>query len=100
MDNSNAVKESGNFDFGANLLRLREKKTLTQDQLGEMIGVSGAQIGKYESNENMPRQDKVWKLSKALGVSEAELRGLNVKENLTSVPESRLIPVSFPICPG
>lgn len=81
-------KESPRFDFGANILRLRDNKSLSQDELGALVGVSGAQIGKYESNENMPRQDKVWKLCQALGVEEPELRGWNLGKDHTREGES------------
>lgn len=81
-------KVSTKFDFGANLLNIRKKKRMSQDELGSIIGVSGAQIGKYETNENMPRHEKVWKLAEALGVTEADLRGLNIESDLTSDRQS------------
>lgn len=72
------MQTSENFDFGRNLLNLREKKLLTQAELGALIGVSGAQIGRYESNRDRPRGPKVAKLASALEVSEADLMGYNV----------------------
>ena len=84
MGNLKFDKNTQKFDFGRNLLNIRTKKMLSQDELGLKIGVSGAQIGKYESGENMPRIEKVWKLCEALGVTESELRGLTLYNKHTS----------------
>lgn len=72
------------FDLGANLLILRKKKRISQDELGEMVGVSGAQIGRYEKGKDNISNEMVRKLSNALEVTEIELRGLNKMEILTS----------------
>lgn len=80
-------KNSGNFDFGANLLSLREKKLLSQEELGAMAGVTGAAIGQYERNEITPRKKRLVRLAAALGVSVGELNGYSSGEKHTSVPK-------------
>lgn len=77
-----------NIEFGRNLLILRKKKSLTQDQLGAEIKASGAQIGRYEKGIDRPRHAKLVKLAKVLGTTVPELLGYEVKGNITSVGES------------
>ncbi len=77
-----------NIDFGLNLLMLRKKKSLSQEQLGEQIGVSGAQIGRYEHGIERPRHGKMERLARALGVSVPELLGYDLTGNITSEPKS------------
>ena len=42
------------FCFGEILRELREKKGLTQVEFGELLGVKGTTISKYETNPNPP----------------------------------------------
>lgn len=48
---------------------LRKKHGLTQQKLGELVGVSKASISQWESGEHSPSGDNLAVLSKALGVS-------------------------------
>jgi transcriptional regulator with XRE-family HTH domain len=43
--------------FGAELRRARSAAGLSQDQLGQRLGYSGAQVGKVETGERAPAQD-------------------------------------------
>ena len=43
--------------FGAELRRARTAVGLSQDQLGQRLGYSGAQVGKVETGERAPAQD-------------------------------------------
>lgn len=51
----------------------RTKRGLTQRELGEMIGVSDASIGNYESGNQNPRKALVPLLCKALMTTEDKL---------------------------
>ena len=51
-----------------NLIQARRKKKLSQRELGEMIGVSGAIIGLYEKGTRSPRPPILQKLAEALDV--------------------------------
>jgi transcriptional regulator with XRE-family HTH domain len=45
---------------------LRNKAGLTQEQLGELAGISATTISKYETGAIYPTLDNLWKLSDAL----------------------------------
>lgn len=88
---------STNFDFGANLLSLREKKLLSQDELGAKIGATGSAIGQYERNEITPRKAKLLKLAAALDTTEAVLLGFKQETNHTSVPKPEVKELPNPV---
>lgn len=56
-------------DFAMNLIYLRGEKNLTQQELGDAIGVSPSQISRYEAGQAMPRKTMLRKLAEALGVT-------------------------------
>ena len=55
--------------FSEKVRDARLQRGLSQQQLGEAIGVSVRTILSYEREEKMPRQGTIFKLAKALGVS-------------------------------
>ncbi|WP_020190736.1 helix-turn-helix domain-containing protein [Pseudomonas putida] len=60
-------------EFAMNLVYLRGEKNLTQQQLGDAIGVSPSQISRYEAGQAMPRKTVMRKLADVLGVSVEQL---------------------------
>ena len=58
---------------GKIIKELREGKNLTQKQLGEIISVSDKTVSKWETERGLPDITLIEPLSKALGVSVAEL---------------------------
>lgn len=52
--------------FGAELRRWRTTAGLSQEQLGQRVGYSGAQVGKVETGERAPSQDFVQHCDQAL----------------------------------
>lgn len=56
-------------DFAMNLIYLRGEKNLTQQELGDAIGVSPSQVSRYEAGQAMPRKTVLRKLADALGVT-------------------------------
>ena len=48
------------------LKELREKRKLTQEELGKMLGVDRTTVTKWESGENMPRAGLLLDLAKIL----------------------------------
>ena len=68
-----------NETFGQRLKRLRKKAGLSQEQLGEILGISYMTVRRWERQKIIPRMDEIKALSAALHVSQDEL--------LNGVPE-------------
>jgi len=84
----------------ANVLLLREKLNLTQDELSEQSGVSVRTIQRIEAGQ-VPSGYTLKALAKSLGVSEAELRNTpaNQSENLKWIKTINLSSLLFVILP-
>jgi len=54
---------------------LREKADLTQQRLGELLGVVQSTVAMWETGESMPRADKLPELARILGCTIDELYG-------------------------
>jgi transcriptional regulator with XRE-family HTH domain len=54
------------YSFGRMLTAMRLNKGLRQEDLGELIGVSGTTIGRWERNEARPDVSVVMDLAEAL----------------------------------
>ncbi len=65
----------GAVKIGENLKRLRERRLLTQAQLGEAAGVNRDQVSRIERDEVEPRFSTIRKLAKALEVDPTKLIG-------------------------
>ena len=55
--------------FCTNLLLLRKKSKLTQEEVAQKIGVRKLAYGNYERGSRIPTIDKVYYLAKLFGVS-------------------------------
>ena len=75
-----------NETFGQRFTRFRKQRNLTQEELGERIGLSGQAVSKWENDASMPDISLLVQLSEILGVSLDELLG---KE----VPATKIVPV-------
>lgn len=58
---------------GANIRRLRKQRKLTQDQLGDMVGVSRSTITQWERGWTTPRMGNVQILAGIFGVTTADI---------------------------
>jgi transcriptional regulator with XRE-family HTH domain len=77
-------KETTVIDFGKRLAGLRKASGLTQQELGDKVGVSKRVIAYYEGETNYPPAHLIGPLAKALNVSTDELLGLKqTKETLS-----------------
>lgn len=74
-----------NETFGQRFTRFRKQRNLTQEELGERIGVSGQAVSKWENDASMPDIGLLVQLSEILDVSLDELLG---KE----VPATKIVP--------
>ncbi len=64
------------YDFGLRMKSLRKQKGLTQEQLGDMVGVSKDAISRYESNTQTPSLERVRRIALVLNTSVDYLLGL------------------------
>lgn len=70
------------MNFGEKIYRLRTARNLSQEELGELLGVSRQSISKYENNSAVPDLDRVVKLAEIFEVSLDELvRGEKITED-------------------
>ncbi|WP_348971409.1 helix-turn-helix transcriptional regulator [Pseudomonas atacamensis] len=72
-------------DFASRLIRLRGDKNLTQQELGDAVGISHSQISRYEAGQAMPRKTVLRKLAEALGVPVEEFQKTDEESSLISV---------------
>ena len=68
--------------LGENILKLRKKQCLSQEQLGEKVNVTRQTISNWELNETAPNPEQLKLLSKALNVSIDELLNNDIKNVL------------------
>ena len=64
-----------NETFGQRFTRLRKQRGLTQEELGEKIGISGQAVSKWENDASMPDISLLVQPSDILGVSLDDLLG-------------------------
>jgi transcriptional regulator with XRE-family HTH domain len=68
------------MNFKEQLIFLRKQRGLSQEQLGNQIGVSRQTVSKWELGETTPELEKLLALSRLFGVSIDELTG-NIRES-------------------
>lgn len=59
--------------FAANVGRLRERRGMTQEQLGWAAGLHQTAVARIENGERKPTLDTIFKLARGLEVAPAEL---------------------------
>ena len=55
--------------FGQYIRRAREKKALTQSELGNILGVTNKAVSKWENGSAYPSGDLIYPLSEAIGIT-------------------------------
>ena len=61
--------------FSKNLIALRQRKRLTQEQLAQRVGVSTVIVSLWENDKKRPRKESIKQLCSALDCSEQDLMG-------------------------
>ena len=86
-----------NYITGTTIKKLRESKGITQEKLGEMIGVSAKAVSKWETAKGLPDITLIEPLAKALSVSVMELMSGNtvINKNISS----NMLRSKFYVCP-
>lgn len=86
-----------NYVTGETIKNLREKKRITQKELADMINVSDKTISKWETKKGLPDISIIEELSRALGVSIAELLTGELKINDNQ--SGNMKKIHFYVCP-
>ena len=82
---------------GATIKELREKRNLTQADLGEQIGVSSKTISKWETGKGLPDITMLQPLAQALGISVIELLNGECVSNQNI--SGNMLRCKFYVCP-
>lgn len=77
--------------FGPRLARLRQSRGLTQEELGERVGLSNRMIAYYERDEAEPPGPQLPALAQALRVSTDELLGVKRLPEVLGPKTARLL---------
>lgn len=77
--------------LGEKIKFYRDKKGLTQEELGKEIGVKGATITRYEKNDRQPKLEQIAKIAKALDVSLEDLVDVRTRRVSTNDTVDKLI---------
>ncbi len=70
------------YNFGNRLKELRTKAGLTQQKLGELLGVSKSVVSYYELQERTPSPEVLVKLASIFHVSSDYLLGIDKTESI------------------
>lgn len=68
-----APQDSSRAIFAANVARIRERKGLTQEQLGWNAGLHQTAVARIESADRMPTLPTIFKIAEGLEVPPADL---------------------------
>ncbi|QBO37398.1 helix-turn-helix domain-containing protein [Periweissella cryptocerci] len=81
-----------NLDLGKNIKYLREKRELTQEQLGDELGYSGQTISNWENVVKVPRRKTLKKLAQFFQIEVIQLTSKQMFESELLMPltESQL----------
>ena len=82
---------------GSTIRQLREKRNLTQAELGEKIGVSSKTVSKWETAKGLPDISLLLPLAQALGISQIEL--MNGEPITNRNVSANLLRGKFYVCP-
>jgi len=86
-----AVKERSVDGFGVRLAEIRQRRGLTQIELGKLVDVSNRVIAYYETEDAQPPGALLADLARALRVSADELLGLKPIQEKQSPKSARLL---------
>lgn len=75
------------MDLGSKILELRKKQNLSQEKLGEKVGVTRQTISNWELNITIPDAKQLVALSQALLVTTDEIVGNNTQNLLAQKVE-------------
>lgn len=62
-----------NNEFGIKLAKLRKERKLTQEELGELLGINGKSVSKWERGITRPNVENILKICVLFRISSDEL---------------------------
>lgn len=62
-----------NNEFGISLAKLRKERRLTQEELGELLGINGKSVSKWERGITRPSVENILKICVLFRISSDEL---------------------------
>jgi transcriptional regulator with XRE-family HTH domain len=75
-------KEGDGVTTGEKIRSVRKERGLTQKALGDLLNVTQATVGQYETNSNPPKIETLQRIADALGVPVAYLIGSPMREDV------------------
>ena len=81
-------------DFSENLKLQRQKKNLSQEDLGKLIGVSGVTIMRYEKGTRQPKLETIKEIANALKIPVAKL--IDINSPIISKATDRFVSGKYP----
>ncbi|MBL7575760.1 Helix-turn-helix domain-containing protein [Peptoniphilus asaccharolyticus DSM 20463] len=79
------------MNFGEQLRRLRKDKGLTQDELGEVLGISSSTVSAYETNKVIPNEDIKNKIGDYFEINVNQLLDEDIEESYVNRNKRNLI---------
>jgi transcriptional regulator with XRE-family HTH domain len=79
------------YSLSSRIRKFREDRKLTQKELGELIGVSGARLGNWEHGAHRPDIELLAKLCEALNVSPSEMLDIQLPEDNLNDTERKVV---------
>lgn len=72
--------------FGEKLRKIRKEKGISQQKLAEKLGYkTNSYIAEVEKGKFIPKEEKLKKISKALGVSFSQIKDILIEEKLSEL---------------
>ena len=69
------------MSIGETIAKYRKEKGMTQNQLGEAVGVTNRTVSKWEANIPAPGVELIPSVASALGITLDQLFGIETKKN-------------------
>ena len=82
---------------GTTIRQLRDRRSMTQAELAEKIGVSSKTVSKWETAKGLPDISLLQPLARALGISVIEL--MNGEQILNKNVSANMLRSRFYVCP-
>ncbi len=73
------------YIIGKNIKFFREKLRISQEALGDFLGVSHTSIGKYEDGKISLSTDMIQRISNLFGIDEYDLYSEDMEQQVTSI---------------